>query len=870
MLALFKLPGKIMSHQPNTIFLKDYNVSNFIVDHIHLYFDIQDDATFVTAIQHLRRNPEAKNKTAPLVLDGEHMSLQRILVDGTELEKSEYSVDEKSLRLHKPLDQFVLETVVEIKPQENTALCGLYQSRHNLCTQCEAEGFRRITYSLDRPDVMTRFTTTISADKTKFPYLLSNGNLIEKRDLPDGRHWVKWDDPSKKPSYLFALVAGDFDLISGSYKTMSNRHVDLHLYVEKGFGDQAHFALEALKKAMKWDEDNYGREYDLNIYMIVAVSDFNMGAMENKGLNVFNTKYVLAKPETATDSDFIGIEQVIGHEYFHNWTGNRITCRDWFQLTLKEGLTVFRDGTFTEDMTSYGATRLDEVSVVRDRQFAEDRGPMAHPIRPQSYVEINNFYTSTVYRKGAEVIRMIRPLIGKENFRKAMDLYFTRHDGQAVTTDDFVQCMQDASGKDLTQFKRWYDQAGTPKLSILSEYNEKTKQFTLHVKQSCLPTPGQPTKEAFHLPLSMGLIGSHCADLLEGDTILEITEKEQVFEFDNIPEKPVVSLLRDFSAPVKISYPYTDEELLWLWQCDSDPFARAEAGQDYFTRLILKNEKRVPEKLVAAFTKLLATEHEDKRFQARLLILPSVSYLVQQTEKANVRELSKLRQFLRHELGLHLENEWKKIYAENTSGKYIYDMEGMGKRSLKNTALAYLTATEKPEYFDLAYQQFTKADNMTDTMGALLALNDFDCPERDKALDEFYAKWKDQPLVVNKWLLLHAITQRADALNEVKKCLLHPGFNIKNPNNVYALLSAFGDNVARFHDEKGEGYEFLAANVIELDGINPQVAARVVQPLTQWQQYAEHDQQQMLAALRHIAAQKNLSPDVYELVSKSL
>lgn len=859
-----------MTNQPKTIYLKDYQVSDFTVDHLYLHFDIHDDVTVVTAIQNMRRNPQSKNKKAPLVLDGEQLSLQRILVDAAELPKSEYSVNEKNLTIHHPLDQFVLETVVEIKPKENTALCGLYQSRHNLCTQCEAEGFRRITYSLDRPDVMTRFTTTISADKKKFPYLLSNGNLIEKRDLPDGRHWVKWEDPSKKPSYLFALVAGDFDLITGKYQTMSDRMIDLHLYVEKGFGDQAHFALEALKKSMKWDEDNYGREYDLNIYMIVAVSDFNMGAMENKGLNVFNTKYVLAKPETATDADFIAIEQVIGHEYFHNWTGNRITCRDWFQLTLKEGLTVFRDGTFTEDMTSYGATRLDEVAVVRDRQFAEDRGPMAHPIRPQSYVEINNFYTTTVYRKGAEVIRMIRTLIGKENFRKAMDLYFTRHDGQAVTTDDFVQCMQDASGKDLTQFKRWYNQAGTPKLTILSEYNEKTQEFKLHVKQSCPPTPGQTTKEPFHLPLSMGLIGSQCRDLLEGNTILEVTEAEQVFEFDHIPEKPVVSLLRDFSAPVKINYPYTDDELLWLWQCDSDPFARAEAGQDYFTRLILKNEKKLPEKLIAAFKKILETQHEDKRFQARLLMLPSINHLVQQTEKADVRELAKMRHFLRRELGLRLADTWEKIYAENSAKKYVYDLPSMGKRSLKNICLAYLTATEKSEYFSLAYQQFAKADNMTDAMAALLALNDFVCPERAKALDEFYAKWKDQPLVVNKWLMLHAITQREDALDEVKKCLLHAGFSIKNPNNVYALLSAFGDNAARFHDEKGAGYEFLAAKVIELDGINPQVAARVVQPLTQWQQYAEADQQKMLAALRHIAAQKSLSPDLYELVTKSL
>lgn len=859
-----------MSQQPRTIYLNDYQVSDFTVDHIYLHFDIQEEASLVTAIQNMRRNPQSKNKAAALVLDGEHLHLERILVDGAELAKSEYSVDEKSLTIHKPLDQFVLETVVEIKPKENTALCGLYQSRHNMCTQCEAEGFRRITYSLDRPDVMMRFTTTISANKKKFPYLLSNGNLIEKRDLPDGRHWVKWEDPSKKPSYLFALVAGDFDLITGKYQTISDRTIDLHVYVEKGFGDQAHFALEALKKAMKWDEDNYGREYDLNIYMIVAVSDFNMGAMENKGLNIFNTKYVLAKSETATDADFIAIEQVIGHEYFHNWTGNRITCRDWFQLTLKEGLTVFRDGTFAEDMTSYGATRLDEVAVVRDRQFAEDRGPMAHPIRPQSYVEINNFYTTTVYRKGAEVIRMIRTLIGKENFFKAMNLYFTRHDGQAVTTDDFVQCMQDASGKELTQFKRWYNQAGTPKLTILSEYNEKTKVFTLYVKQSCPPTPGQAIKEPFHLPLSMGLIGSACADLLEGDTVLEITEEEQVFEFDHIPEKPVVSLLRDFSAPVKINYPYTEDELLCLWQCDSDPFARAQAGQDYFTRLILKNEQKLPEKAVAAFKKTLETQHEDQRFQSRLLVLPSINHLVQQTEKADVRELATQRHFLRHELGLRLVDVLKKTYTENSSGKYRYDLESMGKRSLKNTCLSYLTAIEEAPYFDLAYQQFSKADNMTDTMAALLALNDFVCPERSKALDEFYAKWKDQPLIVNKWLMLHAMTQREDALNEVKKCLLHPGFSIKNPNNVYALLNAFGDNTARFHDEKGVGYRFLADQVLELDGMNPQVAARVVQPLTQWQQYVDADQQKMLAALRHIAAQKNLSPDLYEVVTKSL
>lgn len=874
--------------KPKTIYLKDYRPADFNINQVHLHFDLHEDEARVTAVLDMQRNPMAETPDAPLILNGEELELLRVSIDGRALTNEEFKVDDQSLTISSVSDQFKLETEVRIKPQENTQLMGLYKSRQNFCTQCEAEGFRRITYYLDRPDVMSTFSTTISADKSRYPMLLSNGNLIEEKELSDGRHWVHWEDPSKKPSYLFALVAGDFDLLRDEFTTMSGRKIDLRLYLERGFADQGEYALEALKRAMRWDEERWGREYDLDIYMVVAVSDFNMGAMENKGLNVFNTKYILAKPETATDIDYVNIEAVIGHEYFHNWSGNRVTCRDWFQITLKEGLTVFRDSSFTRDMTSRGAARIDVVNVVRNSQFPEDAGPMAHPIRPQSYMEINNFYTSTVYRKGSEVIRMVQTLISPEIFRKGLDLYFERHDGQAVTTEDFIQAMADASGRDFTQFKRWYDQAGTPKLDVTGDYNADAQTYTLHVKQSCSPTPGQSKKLPFHLPLSVGLVGDACSDMtlelenandVRGTTaVLDITEPEQSFVFNNVAQKPIPSLLRDFSAPVELHFPYEDEELAWLLQCDSDSFSRWDAGQQLAQRIILDLAARVakdeslalPDLIVDAWRQLLQKPTDDLVFFARLFELPTMNYLLAQMDSVNVDSLYRAHQFVKQQLGVSLESEFLKLFEANApKNAYIYDQKSMGQRSMRNLCLRYLAATEKADYFQRAKQQFEQADNMTASMGALSALNNFDCAEREACLDAFYSRWKDEPLVVNKWLSLQASSNLPSTLERVRELMAHPAFSIRNPNNVYALLCGFGANTVRFHETHGAGYEFIADQVLAIDSDNPQVAGRVIQPLTHWQQMDDAHGEKMKQALQRIS-KSQLSPDVYEVVTKSI
>lgn len=877
-----------MTSQPETIYLEDYRPTDFLIDTVHLNVDLQEEETRVKSILAMHRNPVVDSVNAPLVLNGEEMVLKSVSIDGKALSSSEYKVDKTSLTIHHVPDQFKLETEVVIKPQENTALSGLYKSRNNFCTQCESHGFRRITYYLDRPDVMSRFTTTITADKTKYPMLLSNGNLIEEKELDNNRHWVHWEDPSLKSSYLFALVAGDFDLLRDKFITMSGREIDLRLYLEKGFADQGGYALEALKLAMKWDEETYGREYDLDIYMIVAVSDFNMGAMENKGLNIFNTKYVLANSKTATDTDYVGILDVIGHEYFHNWSGNRVTCRDWFQITLKEGLTVFRDSTFTEDLTSPGVARIDSVNYLRNVQFPEDAGPMSHPIRPRSYIEINNFYTNTVYRKGSEVIRMVRTLLGKKLFREGMNLYFTRHDGQAVTTEDFIKAMEDASGKDLTQFKRWYDQAGTPVLDVVGDYDEKHKTFTLTVKQSCPPTLGQSQKEPFHLPLAMGLIGPDCQELptqLEGEPhasrgtrVLELKKPVETFRFIHVESKPIPSLLRDFSAPVILNYPYTDEELLWLLNCDTDPFAKWEAGQNFEKRLILKlvadyqagKPFVIDERLIKVFQKLLTSQHDDHRFSATLLMLPTENYLLQQMEVGDVRAVHKARDFVRESLAKALAQDFSTCFAEHQLPYYEYNPVDMGKRSLKNICLNYLVLADKGHYLKTAYEQFSTCDNMTDAVGALGALINEDCKERDAALDEFYKKWKDQPLVINKWLTLQASSTRPDTLGKVKQLMKHPAFNIRNPNNVYALIGAFGMNVVCFHAENGEGYRFIGDQVLAIDPANPQVAARMLQPLTRWKKMDKKRQSLIKEQLKRIVETPKVSKDIYEIASKSL
>ncbi|OYK85488.1 aminopeptidase N [Coxiella burnetii] len=878
---------KMSNQKPRTVYLKDYRPSDFLIDTVHLYFDLHEEETHVKTILNLQRNPEG-NATAPLALTGEAMTLKKVALDGQTLASSDYTLDASSLTIANVPNEFTLETEVVIKPQENTQLMGLYKSRGNFCTQCESHGFRRITYFLDRPDVMARYTTTIIADKNKYPFLLSNGNLIETKILSDNRHWAHWEDPSKKPCYLFALVAGDFDLLEDTFVTQSGREIALRLYLEKGFKDQGPFSLAALKKAMRWDEKRFGREYDLDIYMIVAVSDFNMGAMENKGLNIFNTKYILANPQSATDDNYVAIESVIGHEYFHNWSGNRVTCRDWFQITLKEGLTVFREQLFTEDTTSKGVARIGTVNILRNSQFPEDAGPMAHPIRPRSYIEVNNFYTTTVYNKGSEVIRMVQTLLGEALFRKAMDLYFSRYDGQAVTTEDFIQAMEDASGKNLEQFKRWYDQAGTPVLDVNSEYNANDKTLTLTVKQSCPPTPGQSEKLPFHLPLTLGFVGPECQDMptqlagekkaIPGTRVLEIKDAETEFKFVNVNHKPTLSLLRGFSAPVRLNYPYSDEELVWLFQCDSDPFARYEAGQIFAQRLIFKliddsyqgKPLKIDERFIDAHRKIIAGPHRDHWYEADLLQLPNINYLMQLMKKMDVEALHTIRQFVKKALSNALVDDLKIQYEHHQLPLYEYTPADIGKRKLKNICLAYLTESDDTQFRQVAYQQFKKSDNMTDTVGALSALLNHDCKERHQALDEFYQQWKDQPLVVNKWLMLHASSTLPSTLEAVRKLTKHPAFDVKNPNNVYSLLGTFGANAVCFHEGSGEGYRLIADYVLAIDPANPQVAARVLQPLTRWQMMDKKRQELMKAELNRIAKAERLSSDVYEIVTKSL
>lgn len=863
-----------MSTPLQPIHLKDYTACPFQVAHIHLHIDLHDHESYITTILHVSRNPLAVGSKASLKLNGEGLTLLAVSMDGRALSPADdYTIDEHFLTIATVPDQFVLETRVMIKPQENTRLMGLYKSRHNYCTQCEAEGFRRITYYFDRPDVLSRFTTTITANKQQYPYLLSNGNLIEKRDLEDGRHWVHWEDPSLKPCYLFAVVAGDFDLIEDHFETLSGRSVKLELFVEKGFVHQAHYAMASLKRAMQWDETRWGREYDLDIYMIVAVSDFNMGAMENKGLNIFNTKYVLAQPETATDQDYTAIEEVIGHEYFHNWSGNRVTCRDWFQITLKEGLTVFRDQEFTADMTSPAVARLDTISVVRNRQFSEDAGPLAHPIRPDTYIEINNFYTVTVYRKGAEVIRMVQTLITPELFREGLDLYFHRYDGKAVTTEDFLACMEEVSKHDLTQFKRWYTQAGTPALNITSHYDSAAETFALTVAQSCPTTPGQAKKEPFYFPLIVGLCGGE-------DEALIISKPTETFLFKEVSKKPIPSLLRHFSAPVKINYAYTDDELAYLLLHDTDAFARWNAGQELAVRSIFRLSHdvesgiplKIPSLLVSTYSSLLDQACDDLSFLTQLLMLPTEAYLHQQITPVDVHPVFKARQFCLQSLAAQLHHQWLRIYQtyHDPNQTYIYDTHHVSLRSIKNRSLYYLAHSGEQETLARAFEQFKEANNMTDRLAALMALNNIPCSERDEALAIFYHRFQNDPLVVNKWLSIQAASCLPTTYDRVLELMQHKSFDLANPNNVYALLGSFSANSIHFHDNSGRGYRLIADQVLYLNSKNPQVAARVIEPLTHWKQFKEPYGNLMALELRRIAENKALSSDIYEIVMKSL
>lgn len=877
-------------HSSHTVYLKDYQVPTYFIDEIDLTIDLYEEETYVKSHMRIRHNRLSPNPARDLVLYGEELTLKSITVDGKELAANQYELTPHTLVLRNMPDKFELETVTKIYPQKNTALSGLYRSAGTYCTQCEAEGFRRITYYMDQPDILARFITIISADEKRYPILLSNGNLIAQGKLENGRHWVKWEDPFKKPSYLFALVAGDFDLIEDTFTTQSDREINLRIYVEKGYADQAHHAMYSVKEAMRWDEKAYGREYDLDVYMIVAIGDFNMGAMENKGLNIFNTKYVLAKPETATDDDYIHILSVVGHEYFHNWSGNRVTCRDWFQLSLKEGLTIFRDQSFTEDVLSKGVMRIRDVTALRETQFPEDAGPLAHPVRPESYMEINNFYTSTVYNKGAEVLRMLQTILGPNLFRKGMDLYFARHDGQAVTIEDYVETMEDVSGIDLQQFRLWYSQAGTPVVTISDDYDAKEKIYTLTVSQTCPETPGQTKKLPFYIPIKIALLNEQGEEMLlhigdepvSNEKILALKESSQIFRFKQVESNPIPSLLRNFSAPIKLNYAYSDKQLEFLFKHDKDPFNRFEAGQIYAVRMLLKladdyrrnGSLAVPDAFINMYAHVLENDKQDSFLLSEMLYLPSEKYIGEQMQVIDVDAIHAVREFALRTIAEKLEPLFLKTYKayHDETGNYHFSIEEVGKRQLKNRCLSYLTLL--PKYTELAYQQFKTAlnKNMTDTQPALAALtNVAEAELRGRVLNEFYITWKHDALVVDKWLAIQAASKQPNALQEVKKLMRHEAFDIKNPNKVYSLIGTFGQrNPVHFHAANGEGYAFLREVVHQLDKLNPQVSARMVKPLTTWRRYDKERQILMRKQLELLMQDTNLSKDLYELVSKSL
>jgi len=887
-----------LEQQPQSIYLKDYTVPDYLITKTELHVDIYDGYTLVTSNLSLRANPAAKN-VSQLKLHGADLELVSIAINDNSLSEDAYEFGIETLTIKNTPAQFLLTSVTKIYPEKNTSLEGLYKSRTMYCTQCEAEGFRKITYYLDRPDVMSEFTTTVVADK-KFPVLLSNGNLIGQGDLDNNRHFATWHDPFKKPAYLFALVAGDLAHIEDSFTTCSKRNVTLKIYVESKDLDKCDHAMTSLKNSMRWDEEVYGREYDLDIFMIVAVDDFNMGAMENKGLNIFNTSCVLAKPETTTDAGFQRVEGVVAHEYFHNWTGNRVTCRDWFQLSLKEGFTVYRDSEFSADMGSRTVKRVEDVSLLRTLQFAEDAGPMAHPIRPESYIEISNFYTMTIYEKGAEIVRMLANLLGKENFRKGTDLYFERHDGQAVTTEDFVAALADASGKDLTQFKRWYSQAGTPRLQVTDEYNEDTQEYSLHIKQTCPPTPECEQKLPFHIPIAMGLLGS-AGDLplylkdAEPDfetsdnthKVIELTQAEQTFVFERVQEKPVPSLLRGFSAPVKLQYDYSREDLMLLMSRDSDGFNRWDASQQLSLQVIndviaayqrgddIKNIA-IDSRLIDALRSVLQDESLDQAMVAYMLSLPSEAYMSELADEVDVEAIHYSRATVRKIIATELRTEFERIYiAYDHQQTYAATADAIAARSLKNVALAYLMLLGDEKTIRACEQQYLTANNMTDVMAALTQLTNAEASLAQElsgnALADFYERWQHESLVVNQWLTVQATCSLPNTLARVKALEVHNAYDSKNPNKIRALVSSFcNNNAINFHDAAGDGYKFLADKIIVLNVQNPQIASRLLTPLTKWKKYGAARQALMKAQLERIMAEPNLSKDVFEVVSKSL
>ncbi len=868
------------------IYRNDYAVFDYLVENLDLKFELFEENTIVTASAEYRKNPLSSKQNPALHLFGECLDLISLSINDVPLPKNGYHVDDKTLTIEQLPAVFSLTIVTRIYPAKNTALEGLYRSSGNYCTQCEAEGFRKITYYPDRPDVLTKFTTRIEADKLSCPVMLSNGNLIDSGHLNSNRHYAVWRDPYPKPCYLFALVAGQLISLDDEFKTRSGKKISLRIFVEKRNEGKCQHAMDSLKKAMRWDEEVYGLEYDLDTFMIVAVDDFNMGAMENKGLNVFNAKYVLSTPETATDQDYLGIEGVIAHEYFHNWTGNRVTCRDWFQLSLKEGLTVFRDQQFSSDMNSPAVQRIDDVRILKNSQFKEDASPMAHPVRPDSYLEINNFYTATVYNKGAEVIRMMHTLLGEQKFRLGMDLYFSRHDGQAVTCDDFVAAMSHASEIDLEQFKNWYSQAGTPQLQIEGVWLENDKEYHLNIRQDLPETPAMTCRQPFHMPLSVGLLGGDGQDLLvdqpQGTAVLQFREKEKKFVFSGINEAPVVSFLRDFSAPVRVEQFQSRQELAFLMRHDSNLFNRWDAAARLASEVILEVSTQLNQNMDAnidpnfleAISHSLGRKIEDPALLALSLTLPPETTLAQDMEIIDPDSLHSARELVKRKLAQQNTAAFWQIYHSNLEkGDYVLTADAMGRRSLKNIALTYLMAIDPlpEEHLALCVYQYRSASNMTDCIAALANLVNLDQEIRKEVLADFLKKWIDDPLVIDKWFTLQALSTLPDTLKNVALLTQHSSFSIENPNKVRALIGAFcNSNHVRFHDKTGAGYTFLADNILALNTINPQIAARLVAPLINWHHYDQQRQELMRGQLQRIAGAQNLSRDVSEIVDKGL
>ncbi|EGQ8922234.1 aminopeptidase N [Vibrio parahaemolyticus] len=866
-----------MSQAPQAKYRKDYQAPSHTITDIDLTFDLYDNDTIVTALSKVVQ----KGESTTLELDGEGLELRSVKVNGEDW--AHHEVKEASLVLSDLPVEFELEIITKIAPEANTALEGLYKSGGAFCTQCEAEGFRRITYYLDRPDVLAKYTTKVIADKATYPYLLSNGNRIAQGEAENGRHWVQWQDPHPKPAYLFALVAGDFDVLRDKYTTMSGRNVDLEIFVDKGNLDRAGHAMTSLINSMKWDEERFGLEYDLDIYMIVAVDFFNMGAMENKGLNIFNSKFVLANDQTATDRDYLGIEAVIGHEYFHNWTGNRVTCRDWFQLSLKEGLTVFRDQEFSSDLGSRAVNRIDNVRIIRGPQFAEDASPMSHPIRPDKVIEMNNFYTLTVYEKGSEVIRMYHTLLGEEGFQKGMKLYFERHDGTAATCEDFVSAMEDATGVDLKQFRLWYSQSGTPTLRVNSEYNAEAKTYALTVEQFTEATQDQAEKQALHIPFDIELYdskGQIIPLIINGESVhnvLDIKQDKQTFVFENVAEQPVPSLLREFSAPVKLEYDYSDAELIFLMKHATNDFARWDASQMLLAKYIRQNvtnvqtgsEVQLSEDLIDAFRGVLLDENLEPAFIAQVFSLPSINEITGWYKQIDVDAVDTVLNSITVSLSAALEDELSATYHTLKQAEYTIDHAAIGKRALRNQCLQFLAHTDKGN--TLVKAQYEAANNMTDTIAAMSAANSAQLECREELMADYSDKWKHDGLVMDKWFALQGTNPAEDALEKVKATMNHEAFSLKNPNRTRSLIGSFlAANPVRFHDKSGSGYQFAGEILRQLNDSNPQVASRMIDPLLKFRKYDEARQAMIRAELEKLKAMDNLAKDLFEKVTKAL